>query len=270
MRDTNVVVVALALGLAGLTAPGCRSLGFYNDAEKDWSANNTREGTHLDLDPPESVMVQKFAPDLKGAAPSVKVSLKNEGDLYDIFSVDVEFGYPAPEGSFAPYNPEFVSVDIANFNKGDVKDVTVLPPQGVTGMPLFARIVTTRGSEVRMTTGQERNEAGAILRQGTRLLQGRVEVVAVGGDLVPEKPTISFTLENVDSKEPGKPIGDLQYNVTFYKNGAKVNLGRRLSGLKPVGKPLGEKGQQVTIEVAYTTLEAISLAGARPVLRVTQ
>ncbi len=265
MRAGTVVAAALVLAAAGCGGMG-KKLGFTDEADKDWSANNSKAGGMLDLDAPQAVRLVKFDPALAPPAPRVKVALKNEGDFYDIFSVDVEFGYPAPAESFAEYNPEIVSIDLPEFKKGDTVEKDVAPPQGVTGVPFFARIVTTKGKEVRMTTGRE--DFGGGRRQGSLLLGGRVEVVAVGGSLDAEKPTLSFTLENVDSS--GKAVGDLRYTVQFNKDGKFLDLGRRLSALRPVGEPLGEKGKSVVLEVKGLETTPVSLAGSKPVLRLTQ
>ena len=97
----------------------------------------------LPLEAPEKVVVEEFTTAFDGPAPKVVLALKNEGEFYDFFSVDVEFAYPSPPDSFAPYDPEFVAVDIPEFKPGDVFKKEVLPPAGATGTPLFARLVAT-------------------------------------------------------------------------------------------------------------------------------
>lgn len=259
-RGTTAAILVAAAVVAGCGSMGKR-LGFTDEADKDWSAMNSRAGGNLDLDAPQVVALQKFEPALAGPAPSVKVVLKNEGDTYDIFSVDVEFGFKAPADSFAEYNPEFVSIDFPEFKKGEVRETVVKAPAGLADA-YFVRMSTSRGKEVRMTTGREESAKG--VRHGSVLLQGKVEVVEVGGDLAGEKPSLTFTLESLDAKA----VGDLRYTVQFNKDGKFLDLGRRLSGLRPVGEPLGEKGRQVVVKVTGLENAGVSLAGAKPVLRL--
>lgn len=262
MRTATILAVALVLA-----GPGCRALGLGDEGARDFTASSTRSGEVLKLDGNQRVVVEKFDQDFSGAVPRVKVSLKNEGDPIDFFSADVEFGYPAPAGSFAPYIPEFVAIDVPDFVKGKVFAAEVSPPPAVKGRPLFARIVTITGKDVRMTTARENSIRG--LRQGTLLLTGRVEVVKIEDNLEGQKPSLSYTIENVDSRNPDKEIGNLKYMVQFFKDGKQIQLGRRTGGLQAVEKPLGKAGSRITIEVAG--IESVEgLAGAKPVLRLTQ
>ncbi|MCK6480010.1 MAG: hypothetical protein HUU06_00705 [Planctomycetaceae bacterium] len=262
MRKAAATVAFLAL--AGLSAAGCKALGLNDVATKDYSGENTKDGAVLDLPAPQRVVVQSVVRDFKSVPAKVKVTLKNEGDLYDIFSADVEIAYPAPPESFAPYIPEFVALDIPSFGKGETKTVEVSAPASATGTPYYAKILASGGKEgIRMTTARENSQRGT--RQGTLLLAGKVEVVKMESTLATEKPTLAFTIENVSGEE----IGNLRYMVQFYKDRKPVELGRRLSGIRPVGQPLGKKGSQVRIEIAG--LDGVAgLSGAMPVLRLLQ
>jgi len=116
-----------------------------------------------------------------------------------------------------------------------------------------------------VTTARENSVRG--MRRGTMLLGNKVEVVKVGGDLSGEKPVLTYTLENVDEK--GAEVGNLKYMVQFYKDGKLLDLPKKFSFFRPVGKPLGKKGSTVVVEIAG--LEDISgVAAAKPVLRVKQ
>ena len=264
MRAGIGCVLALAAAVAG-----CKALGFQEETTKDLSSMNTKAGTVLDLDLPHKVQVVKFEMDFKSNPAKATVTLKNDGPFEDLFSFDVEFGFPAPAESFAPYNPDFVGLDIAEFKAGEERKVVIQASPGHKDAALFARVVTSKGSDVTMTAPRESSRWG--LRVGTKLLGNRVEVVKLDANLTPkegEKPHLSFTLESQDDKAE---IGTIKYMVQFYsqKDEKLMDLGRRFYSLKPVGSPLGKKGSQVTVDVAG--LESITgLAGAKPVLRVTQ
>jgi hypothetical protein len=261
MKFAGIGVLAVAV----LALGGCKSLGLTDESTKDWSAETTKAGSYIKLDAPQKVKVVEFKTDFAANPAQVVVTLKNEGDSYAFFSVDVEFGFPAPPGSFAPYDPDFQSIDLEDFKKGGSQTVTVAASPGQVGAPYFARISPITGSDVRVTTGRENSVRG--LRAGTKLLNGRVEVVKVEGDLTSEKPSLAYTLENVDAK--GAEIGKLKYMVQFYKDGKLMKLPRKFSFFRPAGKPLGKKGE--TMVVAIAGLEAVSgIAGAKPVLRVKQ
>jgi len=113
-----VAAATLALG-------GCKALGLTDEASKDWTSNSTVPGSYIHLDAPQKVKVVDFKTDFAANPPKVAVTLMNEGEGYPFFSVDVEFGFPAPEGSFAPYIPDFQSIDIEDFKKGQSKTVEV-------------------------------------------------------------------------------------------------------------------------------------------------
>jgi hypothetical protein len=262
--------LALALALAAAPA-GCRMLGFHESQERDFSDKVTKPGTALEAGG-QKVRVVAFRQEFKAAPPQAVVTLANEGAPIDLFSADVEFGYPAPADSFAPYEPEFISLDIPDFAAGDTKEVAVPAPPGRKGAPLFARVVIPEGGEVRMTAPRESSDRRG-LAHGSLLLAGRVEVVGMAGNLTPaegQKPTLSFTLEHVDSQNPEQPIAGMRYIVQFYRHdGSLLDLGRRFYTLKPVGQDLAKYGESVTFEVGG--LDAVpGLAGSRPVLRLTQ
>ena len=265
MRNGLGLAVALAVALAG-----CKALGLRENEDRDFSGKVTKPGTELGMGN-ERVTVVKFENDFKSDTPCVRVTLRNDGDPLELFSADVEFGYPVPPDSFAPYEPDFAALDVTDFKTGEEKEVTVNAPAGRTGKPLFARVVVTEGGQVRMTAGRESSQTG--LRRGTTLLQGKVEVVRVDGDLSPPagtKPTLSFTLEHVDASAPNEEIKGMRYTVQFYgQDGKLLDLGRRFYALKPVGKSLPALESQCVLEIAG--LEAVpGLAGAKPVLRLTQ
>jgi len=253
-----VAAAALALG-------GCKALGLTDESVKDWTTYSTRPGTYVELDAPQKVKVVEFRTDTKSTPPSVVVTLKNEAEPYAFFSVDVEFGFPAPAGSFAPYNPDFQSIDFEDFKKDETRTVTVTGATNQMGAPYFVRLSPISGSDVRVTTARENSIRG--LRPGTKLLNNRIEVVNVAGDLTSPKPMLSFTLENVDEK--GEEVGSLKYMVQFYKDGKLMDLPRKFSFFRPAGKPLGKRGEKVVLEIAG--LEEVSgIAAAKPVLRVKQ
>jgi hypothetical protein len=262
MRATTGLVLALAAAAAG-----CQALGLREETSKDLSSNNTRSGSELDLDAPHKIQVVQFAPDFRKAPGAVGLVLLNEGVPEEFLSFEVEFGYPAPPGSITPYIPYFESVDIADWKTGEKMERTVPGQAGNPNPPLFARIITTRGADVRATADRETSSSG--LRKGTTLLAGAVEVVEVTGNLVPplgEKPTFAFTIENVSDKE----IGELRYLVQIYSREGKIlSLGRLFSRPQPIGKPLGGKGSRVTVEVKGLE-NAENLAAGRPVLRLFQ
>lgn len=280
MRAGTMTALALAMAATGCSGLG-KKLGFTDETTKDWSDRSTKSGTYLALEAPRKVKVEEFVQDFQGAAPKVKLALKNEGEVEDLLSVELEFAYPAPEGSFAEYEPVSVSIDIPNFKNGDVHKKEYAPPAGTKGTPLFAQLVT----EVRMTTGRENSRKtmadGSVqteVRRGTLLMDNTVEVVDVDAELNGDKPTLTFVLENVNEKDPSKAIGDLQYKLEMYKLGEdkkwkSLPLGPLFKGLRPVGSTLGEKGKTVTLEVKRleTALaSAGSLAGAKPVLRLVK
>lgn len=265
MRKAMGLALALAAALAG-----CKLLGFHESQERDFSGKVTQAGTTLET-AGQRVQVVSFRQDLKADPPQVVVTLKNEGSPIDLFSADVEFGYPVPADSFAPYDPDFSSVDIADFDAGETEEVTVPAPAIRTGKPLFARVVIPEGTQVRMTAPRESSSRG--LRHGSILLAGRVEVVDMSANLTPpdgQKPTLSFTIEHVDSRNPDGSIEGMRYIVQFFgQDGRLVDLGRRFYTLKPVGKNLSRIGETATFEVGG--LDAVQgLAGSQPVLRLTQ
>jgi hypothetical protein len=261
--------IGLVLAVAAATA-GCRSLGLYEETARDLSDKNTKAGENLKLDLPHKVKVVKFVADFKSADPKVSIELLNEGPPEDFISFDLEIGYAAPPGSIAPYVPDFQPLDVADWGAGKPWSKVYSLPKGQKTMPLFARILTSSGSDVRMTADRETSSMG--LREGTRLLSGKIEVVKVHYDLTPpagQKPTLAFTLENVDDK--GAEIGNFRYMVQFYdRDGKYIDLGRRFASFKPVANPLGKKGDRVTVDVAGLDNVTVSLAGAKPVLRVIQ
>jgi hypothetical protein len=261
--------IGLILAVAAAAA-GCKSRGFYEESAKDLSDKNMKAGTTLDLGQGLKVKVAKFDVDFKSAKPKVVMALVNEGPPQDFLSFDLEVGYAAPPGSIAPYVPDFIPLDFTDWKAGETKDRTYPLPEGQKAMPLFARILTTTGADVRMTADRETSDMG--LREGTRLLSGKVEVVKLDADLTPsgdKKPRLAFTLENVDEK--GAEVGNFRYMVQFYdRDGKYIDLGRRFASFKPAGKPLGKKGDRVTVEVAGMDNITVSLAGAKPVLRVIQ
>jgi hypothetical protein len=263
---------AMGLALAAAAAlAGCKALGFHESQDRDFSANVTAAGTTLEA-AGQRVQVVSFRQDFKADPPQVVVTLKNEGPPIDLFSADVEFGYPVPPDSFAPYDPDFSSIDIADFGAGKtVEDLPIPAPATRTGKPLFARVVIPEGTQVRMTAPRESSSRG--LRHGSILLAGKVEVVDMAANLTPpdgQKPTLSFTIEHVDSRNPDTPIEGMRYIVQFFgQDGKLVDLGRRFYSLKPVGKNLGKLGETATFEVGG--LDAVQgLAGSQPVLRLTQ
>lgn len=271
MRAGIMVAVAAVAALAGCANLG-KDLGFHEESAQDMSDRNSKGGTYLTLDAPKKVRLEKFETDFKAKEPKISVTLKNEGPLEDLFTYEVEVGYPAPAGSFAPYVPEFVSMAIEAFGTGDTKTQQV-PLFASQGAPLFARVLTITGADVRMTAGRETSSAG--LRGGTVLLNGRVEVASVSANLTPadgSKPSLVFVLESKDDKAE---VGNLRYTVEFYKDGRKLDLGRRFYSMKSVGSPLGKRGSQVTLEVGgwdnMTGADAgKGLAGAKYVLRLVQ
>ena len=261
--------LGLALALAASVA-GCRAFGWQESSDRDYSDKVTPPGTTIGMSG-EKVTVVKFENDFKSDPPRVLVTLKNEGDPLELFSADVEFGYAVAPDSFAPYDPDFSPLDVADFKAGETQTVAVNAPPGRTVKPAFARVVVTEGGHVRMTAGRESSSRG--LRRGSTLLRGKVEVVKVEGDLSPPagtKPKLSFTLEHVDGENPNEEIKGMRYMVQFYdKDGKLLDLGRRFYGLKPVGKTLPAKESQCVLEVSG--LEAVpGLAGSKPVLRLTQ
>ena len=265
MRNGLGLAMALAVALAG-----CKALGLRESEERDFSDKVTAPGTALGVGN-EKVTVVSFEKEFAKDPPRVLVTLRNDGDPLELFSADVEFCYPVPPDSFAPYDPDFAPLDVSNFQSGTEQTIEVKAPVGRTGKPLFARVLVTEGGQVRMTAGREASTTG--LRRGTTLLQGKVEVVKVEGDLSPPegtKPTLSFTLEHVDALEPNEEIKDMRYTVQFYgQDGKLLDLGRRFYSLKAVGKTLPSEGAQCVLEI--TGLEAVpGLAGSKPVLRLTQ
>jgi hypothetical protein len=262
MRAGIGLVIVLATAAAG-----CQSLGFQEQSTRDFSTWTEKPGKYLDLGDPHKVKLVKFDTDFKAVPPKVTLQIQNDGPAEDFLSFEVEFGFPAPLGAIAPYDPDFVAVDFAELLSGKASDVrTVYATKA--GVPQFARIVTTKGADVRVSASRETSDKG--LREGTQLLGGRVTVVKVEGNLIPpegQKPTLTYTIESMDEKTE---VGNLRYLVQFYKDGKLVDMGRRFSTFRAVGKPLGKKGDRLTIEVAGLENVTGSLAGAKPVLRVIQ
>lgn len=269
----------MRIGIAGmlavaLAATGCKALGFTEE-QKDLSSYTTKSGEVVTPDkakPDQKIVVKKFHLDLNSNPPKVDISLKNEGPAQDLFLAEIEFGYPVPAGSVAPYAPDFRSFVFENF----VKDEERSPEGGAveastlrTEKPLFARLIVITGANVRATTDCQASTLG--LMRGTLFLGDRVEVVGMEGDLTVEEPSMKFTLQNVDEKEPNKEIGNLRYTCQFFdQQGKLIPLGKRFYALKSTAKPLGKKGDMVTIEVSPGKLDpGVSLVGAKPVLFVT-
>jgi hypothetical protein len=254
--------IGLVLALAA-SAAGCRALGLYEDNARDMSDKTTKAGEELKLDAPHKIRVAKFQTNFKTAPGSVEIELVNEGVLEDFIAFDVEFGYPAPADSIAPYVPEFVEVSFLDWKKNDKQPKVVEGAPGAKAAPLFARILTTSGSDVRSTAARETPDTG--LRRGTQFLGGKVEVVKIEGDMVPRdgKVNLAYTLESTSDND----VGNLRYMVQFYKDGKALDLGRRVGSFRPASKPLGKRGDQVVVEVS---MESTGLSGAKPVLRVIQ
>jgi hypothetical protein len=249
--------VVVAATLAG----GCQALGWRDETNEDWARFSTPPGTVLKG---TQVRVVSIKPNLGTEPASAELTLKNEGDALALFSLDVEFGYPKPAESFAPYTPHFESEDIEEFGKGETKTLKVTAAKTPPGKPHFVRIPQPSGNEVRVTTPREVSRLGQ--RQGSTLVRGRVEVVGVDAGLAAEKPKLAFTLENIDADN--KPVGDLRYAVQFFKNGKAIELPRKFSAWRAVGKPLGGRGEKVTFEVAGLEDVGDVLAGASYVLRL--
>src|SRR5689334_7311736 len=187
--------LGLVLALAA-SAAGCRALGLYEETARDMSDKTTKAGEDLKLDAPHRVKVLKFQTNFKTAPGSVDIELSNDGVLEDFIAFDIEFGYPAPAESIAPYVPEFIEVPIDNWKKGDKFAKNIPGAPGAKAAPLFARILTTSGSDVRATAARETPDSG--LRRGTQFLGGKVEVVKIEGDMVPKdgKVSLAYTLES--------------------------------------------------------------------------
>jgi len=253
---------------AAAAAAGCKSLGLYEESSRsDLSGLTTKAGGYLDLGDPHKVKLVKFETDFKAAPGRVNLEIQNDGPPEDFLSFEVEFGFPAPPGAIAPYDPVFEAVDFAELKAGDKVSKSLGPVTASKVPPLFARVVTTKGADVRLSTDREPSSAG--LREGSRLLGGRVEVVKIEGNLIPpegQKPTLTYTIESMSDTE----IGNVRYMVQFYKDGKLIDLGRRFSTFRPAGKPLGKRGDRLTLEVAGLENATGSLAGVKPVLRVIQ
>jgi hypothetical protein len=136
--------IGFALAVAAAAA-GCNSLGLTEETAKDLSDRNTNAGEELKLDAPHKIRVVRFETDFKSSPGKVKVVLENMGPPEDFISFDLEFGYPAPAGSIAPYVPDFEAMDYAEWGAGKQveKVYSGNPPVGQKSPPLFARVVTT-------------------------------------------------------------------------------------------------------------------------------
>ena len=268
MRNRIVTMAAAA----ALTVSGCKAIGWVEESNEDWTTHASVKDEVLNLPDPEKVVVEKIVPDLLGNPPSVELTLRNDGVPYPMFTFDVEFGFPAPAGSFAPYIPHFESQDLEEFKTGEsrtlkVEAVTAPPP----GTPYFVKVAASTGADVRMTAQREVDAKGP--RTGTTFLRGRIEVVEVDAQLTASKPKLSITLENVDAKNPAEPIGDLRYLVQFFKARKPVDLGdisSKFSKFRSVGKPLGAKGERIVVEVGGLEEVVDRLGGASYVLRLKQ
>jgi hypothetical protein len=261
----RILTTALAVVVA---AAGCRSLGWVDEGSEDWGKYQTPAGTMLKG---TQVRVVSIKPNLAADPAAAEITLKNEGDGIALFSLDVEFGFPKPAESFAPYTPHFESEDIENFEKGATQVIKVAVAKAPPGRPHFVRIPQPSGNEVRVTTDREVSRLGQ--RQGSTFLRGKVEVVDVEDALSGDKPRLAFTLENIDTDpaSTGKPVGDIRYAVQFYKDGKPVELPRKFSAWRAVGKPLGARGEKVTFEVAGLDDESLPrLTGTQYVLRLKQ
>jgi len=255
--------IGLVLAFAAAAAR-CKALGFHEETAKDMSDKNTKAGTYVLSEGAHKIKVTKFETDFKSAPGSVRIEFVNEGSPEEFIAFDVEFGYPAPAESIAPYVPEFFEVSFENWKTGSVETRT--QPGIGKAAPLFARVLSATGSDVRMTAARETPDTG--LRRGTTFLGNKIEVVKLEGNLTPPegtKPSIAFTLE---SQEESADVGAFRYMVQFFKDGKPMDLGRKFSIFRPASKPLGKKGDTVVVDVTLDT--AASLAGARPVLRVIQ
>lgn len=260
--------MGLVLALAAIAAggAGCRALGLYEETAKDMSDKNTKAGTYVVNEGSQKIKVVKFAPDFKAAPGSVTIDFVNEGAPQEFVAFDVEFGYPAPADAIAPYVPEFVEVSFEDWKTGATVTKKVEGGVSAKAAPLFARVLSATGADVRMTAARETPDTG--LRRGTTFLGNKIEVVKMDANLSPPaggKPSISFTLE---SQSESAEVGAFRYMVQFYKDGKPIDMGRRFSIFRPAAKPLGKAGDTVVLDVALDG--APSLAGAKPVLRIIQ
>jgi hypothetical protein len=252
------------LALLATAAAGCQALGFTDESTEDMTRFQTRAGARLEGS--EGVVVEAIENQLNANPPAVKVTLKNNSTTpFALLSFDVEFGFPSPPGAFAPYIPDFQGVDFEDFKAGESRNIVVV---GVgSGTPTFTRILPSTGADARATTGRETDRWGT--RNGSVLMNGKVEVVAVDAELESATaPRITFTLENVDRAAADKPIGDLRYTVQFIKNDKILDLPRKFNVFRPVGKTLGKRGERITFEVAGLNEIQDVLGGAKPVLRL--
>ena len=261
----NIIRTSIAVALLATVATGCRARGIGEQATQDFTVYNTKAGEVFPYGEGHAIRVVSITRNFETAPPSVDLVVKNEGPPAPLLSFDLEFGFPAPSDSFAPYIPDFVSVDLEEVGAGEERTVNVESTTGQTGVPHFARVSVPTGDQVRQTTGREASEKG--VRPGTVLLGGKVEVVGMKADINGGKPMLAFTIENVDRKNPDEELGNLRYMVQFYKKGELLDLGRRFSTFKALPEKLGKAGSSVTFEVAGMD-DQEGLGGAMPVLRI--
>lgn len=270
MRIGLTCAVALAIA-----ATGCETLGF-TEQQKDLSSNTTQAGATFPLNPAkqeERIVVRKFVLDLNANPPKVELSLKNEGPDQDLFLAEVEFGYPVPAGSVAPYDPDFRSFVAETFVKNEERSFEVPASSLRTEKPLFARLLVTSGANARMTTACQASGVHG-LKRGTLFIDDRVEVVKYEAEFGVEEPWARFTIQNVqnvDDRHPDQEIGNIRYTCQFFdREGKLIPLGRRFYALKPAPKPLGKKGDTVVLEVMPGKTDPPRiLVGSKPVLFVT-
>jgi hypothetical protein len=268
-----VIVASVVLGLA---AGGCQAfgdLGFHEVERENWAEKSTKPGEVVDAD--RKIVVEKFDQDFKSSPAKVLVTLRNDGTAIgdEGYNFEVEFGYALPADALVPFEPDFVDVFVQDWKSGDRKQLPVPAPPGHNQAPVFAKIVTG----VRMLTARESRPGGP--KTGRQFLGGKVEVVDLTFVNIGDKPSLTFTLQNVD-RDSTKPVGDLSYTVYLfskgYKNGAEpLPFGRRFYAWKTT--TLGGKGEKVTLKVidpdSGTKLPeevAMHLPGAIPVLYVKQ
>ncbi len=270
MRSTNWAVIALATAAAGCQLDGMGD-GGDSDLRKHQTAVNWGFDVPVEGGKTARVVVEKIQNHFDATPPTVSLTLKNTGSPIEILTFEVEFGFPAPEESFAPYIPQFETEVVPDvFKTGESKSFQIRAGGGAEGKPIFTRVVPMSGSAVRQTTGREEDEYGR--RRGSTMLSNRIEVVAVDADFTGPAPRLSFTLENIDAGGD-QPMGDLSYTVQFFKGDKSIDTGsRRFRGFKGIGKPLGKRGERVTFDVeglADLKPEVLAqLGGAKPVLTV--
>jgi hypothetical protein len=231
-----------------------------------WTRPLPAPGDLLPLPAPARVAVRSFERSFAPRASRVRCVLANEGPPIEHLWIEVRFGFPGREGEPLPIRGRTAGAEVTDWKTGEERTLEVSSPLEEEAAVL-ALLRAFTGADAPATAPRESSDRG--IRRGTLLLDRRVEVAEMKGDLCGAAPSLSFTLENVDGGRPGEPVGTLRYVLELWKGGRRIDLGPAASAPRPLPEPLGPAGARLVLEVPCPG-GAAGVAGAKPVLRLTR